>query len=226
MKTRTLLALTPLLFASTLTLSADAHTDSRRVINSHYGPRIIHLSTPREGVLLNSNPRCETVRSFTADSGGTPFDTRSPLPYGAPVDEAHELAIVRTREAVPYMAISPWEPITDRTIDELRRNYPWIRRTGSIRQDLILAQNQYLRERGYVGGVRGFTNQSAQSDQDDRTDHQVFSAGAQEEPASEAEPQLIIRESSPEEAASMVRDRLNEESVIRASPADETRSDD
>lgn len=230
MKLQTLLATASLIAASTTALSANTHAGHPNVVNSpyssFYGPRTIYLSAPREGVLLNCDPHRGSVRTYTADSGGNPFDTRSPLPYGAAPEDAGDLAIVRTREAVPYMAISPWQPITDRTINELRRNYPWIRRTGSIRQDLIMAQNQYLRERGYVSSIRGFTNQSAraEADRDSGSEPRVYAPPAQTEP--DAEPQLIIRESSAEEAARMVRDRLNEESVIRVRSADGSQGED
>lgn len=217
--TRIRLALTALLAG----LVPLAHSDAAAphagpgFIEGPYQPPLILLQTPRRGVLQNAASHYGSVRSYTNDRGGNQYDVLSPLPFGAPLDAANELVIVRPREAVPSIAISPWEPITDRTIDELERNYPWIRRTESIRQDLVIARNQYLRERGYVGTVRSFTNRATQPEPTDTRPMRVFSPGAAEQPQG-GDPHLIIIESGNESQRDrIVQERLKPESVIRSS---------
>ena len=219
MKPQTLLASSVLACALAPALAGPGRYESLRTdVRVPYGPSVIFLQTPREGVLQNNDPRRASVRSVTATIGGNPYDARSPLPYGAPLNEADDVVLVRPREEVPYIAINPWEPITDRTIDELERNYPWIRRTESIRNDLINARNQYLRERGYINSVRGFKNQSPDP-VGVRTDEQRRVYGRAQDPAgqSNADPQLVIVPSDPEQRAQVVEDRLKDESVIRRS---------
>jgi len=176
-------------------------------------PRAILLQTPREGVLQNRLPYQSGVRSFTATEGSNEFDTSSPLPYGAPIQAAGELVIVRPREAVPSIAISPWEPITDRTIEELRRNYPALRRTSSIEQDLRIAQNQYLRERGYIASVRGF--RSSNADQPARSSSRPVRITQPASVSAPGNPQLVITESDAESSRSLATERLKSDSIIR-----------
>lgn len=182
-------------------------------------PRVIVLQTPREGVLQNRSPSRTSVRGYTNDRGANPYDATSGLPYGATRDAAQELIVVRPREAVPYIAISPWEPVTDRTIEELRRNFPWLRRTDSIRNDLVLARNQYLREHGYTSTVRSFKNQSqANADGVRSNDPPMVYSPNPETDAREhttPDPQLIIIESDQDTTEHLVEQRLKPESVIR-----------
>jgi hypothetical protein len=186
-------------------------------LDGPYQPPLILLQTPRRGVLQNAPSQYGSVRSYTNDRGGNTYDVHSPLPFGAPLDAANELVIVRPREAVPAIAISPWEPITDRTIDELERNYPWIRRTESIRQDLVIARNQYLRERGYVGTVRSFTNRAPQTGSMDVRPMRVFSPG-EAPPTQGSDPHMVIIESGNEaQRDRIVEERLKPGSVIRSS---------
>lgn len=217
MKLQTLLASSVLACALSPVLAGPVRYESLRSdVRVPYGPTVILLQTPREGVLQNIDPRTAPVRSVTATTGGNPYDARSPLPYGAPLSEAEDVVLVRPRENIPYIAISPWEEINDRTIDELERNYPWIRRTESIRNDLVNARNQYLRERGYINSVRGFKNQSPEPDTV-RADEQRRVYGRAQDPAgqSNAEPQLVIVPSDPEQREQVVEDRLKDESIIR-----------
>lgn len=176
-------------------------------------PRTILLQTPREGVLQNRTYDFGGVRSFTASDDSNRYDTSSPLPYGAPVEAAGELVIVRPREAVPYIAISPWEPITDRTIDELKRLYPDLRRVDSIEQDLRVARNQYLRERGLVASVRGFRNPNADLQAGASNGPPRVMENAPAPPS--GDPQLVITESEEQSGRRIVSERLNSDSIIR-----------
>lgn len=201
-------------FASTSVASSDS--SQRGFLSDRYQPPLILLQTPRQGVLQNPRPDTSGVHGYTAESGANMFVGNSPLPYGASLEAAQDLVIVRPRENVPYIAISPWEPITDRTIDELKRNYPWLRRTDSIKQDLQIARNQYLRERGYIDSVRTFHNPAARKAESEETSRsaQTF-MNAPEQNAPDAEPQLVIIENDSEQSRRIATERLKQDSVIR-----------
>jgi len=201
--------------ASIVTAGPRSYTTEHSHIDSYplQQPRTILLQTPRDGVLQNRLYDRGGVRSFTASGGANEYVTSSPLPYGAPIEAADELVVVRPREAVPYIAISPWEPITDRTIDELRRFYPELRRTESIEQDLRIAQNQYLRERGYIASVRGFRNDGANQRASAAREAPSVMRNAPE--SAPGDPQLVITQSDAQDGRSVVNERLKSESVIR-----------
>ena len=219
MKLESLLATSTLAGALAPAMAAPGYYEPpRQSLDVPYGQRVIYLQTPREGVLQNFNPRYASVRSVTATPGGNPYDALSPLPYGAPLHEAEALVIVRPQERVPNIAISPWEPITDRTIDELRRNYPWSRRTESSRNDLVAAQNQFLRERGYIASVRGFKNQSpAVRTIAAEEPYRVYGEARPAARRATGTPQLVIAPSSAENREQVVDRRLKRESIIRRS---------
>lgn len=222
---KTLLLATAVLSAASLcaplSLAGAHHTPGTKKAASHhapyaYGGRLIVLSTPRDGVLLNPNPHRGNVRGFTGGSSANAYDPQSHLPYGASSDQIQEMLLVLPRENVPAIAISPWEPITDRTIDQLRRDYPWLRRTESIRQDLIFAQNQYLREHRYIGSVRSFTNRRTPETRPYSSDEfQTFAPpAAQDQPRQRpTQSMLVVRPSGSQPAADALN--LNEDSVIR-----------
>ena len=89
------------------------------------------------------DPDRNSVQSFRKNSSSR--DTRPADPQ--------QLILVRTREPLPPIAISPWERIDERMIDQLRRDRPWIRRTDSILEDLRTAQQTWLRENGFTNRV-------------------------------------------------------------------------
>ena len=210
-----LAAVTPLAPAQSATASHGCGSSYASVKQ----PQVIVLQTPRRGVLQNRSPYTTSVRGYTKDRVATPYDATSGLPHGATREAAHELIVVRPHEAVPSIAINPWEPITDRTIDELEHNFPWLRRTESIRNDLVLARNQYLREQGYTSTVRSFKNQSRTNADHVRSNHSpmVYSAdpGTDASEHTPSNPQLIIIESDQDTTEHLVEQRLKPESVIR-----------
>lgn len=222
MQPKTMTTILAIACATSLSSSANAGNDypQRGFLSDQYQPPLILLQTPRQGVLQNAQPERGGVRGYTADTGANMYVSSSPLPYGASLEAAQDLVIVRPRENVPYIAISPWEPVTDRTIDELKRNYPWLRRTDSIKQDLRIARNQYLRERGYIDSVRTFHNDSARKGDEKSSDSPQSFMNAPDNAERDADPQLVIIETNQQESRRIATDRLKGDSVIRV------RSDD
>ncbi|MCA9312558.1 MAG: hypothetical protein KDA21_15190 [Phycisphaerales bacterium] len=99
----------------------------------------------------------------------TPVGNRSPLAeqvyvmpgaaaYGASPEHIDDLIEVRA-DVVPII-ISPWEEINDVDEHYLRRYRPWIKPTE--REQMIAemrrAQHLWLKEQGYLGGVRTHVN--------------------------------------------------------------------
>jgi hypothetical protein len=204
------------------TLSAESDPYQPGFLSDRYQPPVILLQTPRPGVLQNSRPDRGGVRGYTAEAGSNIFVSNSPLPYGASLEASQDLVIVRPRENVPYIAISPWEPVTDRTIEELHRHYPWLRRTDSIKQDLRIARNQYLRERGYIDSVRTFHNDNARkAEVDESSEASQTYMNAPDNTESDAEPQLVIIETDRQESRRIASNRLKEDSVIRVRNSDD-----
>ena len=201
---------------SSSAVNASGNHNHRGFLSERYQTPLILLQTPRQGVLQNPRPDHTGVRGFTSDSGSNVFVSSSPLPYGAPLEAAQDLVIVRPRENVPYIAMSPWEPVTDRTIEELERHYPWLRRTDSIKQDLRIARNQYLRERGYVDSVRTFHSPSARKAESNASERppQTYMNGP-EAAEVDAEPQLVIIENDRHESRRIASERLKGDSIIR-----------
>lgn len=211
-------AIFSLLLGLSATVLGSAVPGYSQSVHRKGGTNLIYLNTPREGVLQNPRVHSNNVRSYNGKSAANPYNTDSGLPYGASAERYNDLVFVLPREAVPMIAINPWDPITDRTIDRLRRNYPWIRRTDSVRQDLIAAQNQYLRERGYVDSVRSFTSQRPQVEIPSDYLAEDFN---QTKPDTVEQPRqsrtLIIRAANTEDLE--IPQTLNEGSVIRVRPS-------
>jgi len=201
-------------------LSAESDPYQPGFLGDQYQPPLILLQTPRHGVLQNPRPDRGGVRGYTAEAGSNMFVSSSPLPYGASLEAAGDLVIVRPRESIPYIAISPWEPVTDRTIEELERHYPWLRRTDSIKQDLRIARNQYLRERGYIDSVRTFHNDNARkAEVEESSEASQTYMNAPDNTESDAEAQLVIIETNQQESRRIATERLKADSVIRARSA-------
>lgn len=81
-----------------------------------------------------------------------------PSAYGAPVGAIDDVIYVQTREPLPLVTVSPWVNLDEQNIRHLKRERPWLRRTGSVLADLRQAQVQYLTEQGYIQKVRTHVN--------------------------------------------------------------------
>lgn len=81
-----------------------------------------------------------------------------PSAYGAPVDAIDDIIYVQTREPLPLVTVSPWVNLDEQNIRHLKRERPWLRRTGSVLEDLRRAQVQHLTEEGYIQKVRTHVN--------------------------------------------------------------------
>jgi hypothetical protein len=86
--------------------------------------------------------------------------------YGAPFGANEEVIFVRSETGLPEIAISPFDTIDDSTFETIERQIPFIgstRTKTSLVKDEILselreAQNQWLREQGYIQKVRTHVN--------------------------------------------------------------------
>jgi hypothetical protein len=65
-------------------------------------------------------------------------------------------------EPWPDIAITPNQEINEATIDAITRRHPWLKRSPERTRDMIeelrAAQRRYLRQQGYVAGVRTHVN--------------------------------------------------------------------
>lgn len=104
-----------------------------------------------------------------------PVGTRSPLAelprgtpgadaFGAPEEENDTVIFVRSSLQLPLIAISPFTKLDARTTDEIERLKPTTGRmqtrfrSSQILRELKEAQNQWLREQGYILRVRTHAN--------------------------------------------------------------------
>ncbi|MEO1130758.1 MAG: hypothetical protein AAFX05_13785 [Planctomycetota bacterium] len=86
--------------------------------------------------------------------------------FGAPPAANDDIIYVRSDTGLPVLAISPWVNIDQRTTDLIESEFPRIPNTGiltfqrseQIRRELREAQNQWLREQGYIQKVRTHVN--------------------------------------------------------------------
>lgn len=149
-------------------------------------------------------PANRVTQGIRRDSGllwysTSPIGTRTPINsdtlvfpgpayYGAPADASTDLVLIRTREPMPLVAISPYTRFGQVDVDLLKRQMPWIRRTPTIERDIQRAQHLWLRENGLILGVRTHVNPATLA----------RGAGAPAEespskPASSVEPRGVIR---------------------------------
>ncbi len=63
--------------------------------------RVSSFSKPHAKASSRTTIRVGLQCSVTATIGGNFYDARSPLPYGAPLNEADDVVLVRPRERVP-----------------------------------------------------------------------------------------------------------------------------
>lgn len=81
-----------------------------------------------------------------------------PAGYGASPEATDQMIVVRTREPLPLVAISPFMKFDQSDIELIKRQQPWIRRQDTIRRDIQRAQNVWLQENGYILAVRTHVN--------------------------------------------------------------------
>lgn len=183
-----------------------------------------------DGVVLNPQPagrrgpirfRGSGIGSVQAGGAGLQFNTDSPTRFGASRDDLDTIIFVRTRDALPPIAISPWQDVTDENIDALVRANPFL--VSSNRADLLedlregrrqwLRENGYLSPRTYTGTRRGVAAQRREAEMRDVRD--IVQARHGETPEPEADRPARER-----------RTELGEDSYIRMSntgPAADTR---
>lgn len=130
---------------------------------------VVIVPPPRDGspLLTRVTDGRPTVRTFTRNTGVRSFEVRAsgvpaqgPQQYGIANDQGTLIA-VRTREPLPVLLIDPFLTIDERTTDEIRRSFPYARRTDEITDDLRTARRQYLRDAGLIVRVRSFGHASA-----------------------------------------------------------------
>lgn len=134
---------------------------------------------PRTGTRIYNPIPVERTRPvrFTGGSlgsedqtAGRRFNTDSLTELGASDDVLDQLIYVRTRDALPPIAISPWQEVTDANVDELIRQQPFLRSSNrdELLEDLQAGRRQWLRENGYAGGTRSFVNNRRRANMSDR----------------------------------------------------------
>lgn len=153
-----------------------------------------------------------------------PIGTRTPLAeiarrnpgaanFGAPVEALEEVIFVQPDvPRSPVIAISPWEDVTARITDQLEDQVPYLGRertdlrAPSILHELILAQNQWLEQQGYILNVRTHKNPNV-----------IFSRGERAENAEEIQPRAVIRVHPPEPGADKARKQADASEPTRSS---------
>jgi hypothetical protein len=177
-------------------------------------------------------PPGRTARTVTRDSGllwysTSPIGTRTPINsdtlafpgpsfFGAPADASTDLIMVRTREPLPLVAISPFTQFEQVDLNLLKREMPWIRRTPTIQRDIQRAQHIWLRENGMILGVRTHvhpsTFASAQAPVED----------AASSPAADIQPRGVIKVHpvDPEKAPLKQAEAISTPPVVRVSMPD------
>lgn len=131
------------------------------------------------GNLLNTQPYPPYARpkTVTYTNGGrlwapaTAADKiySSLYPGGGPATVGADLGLADARffvrpnsEPFPDVILSPWQQIDQTTFDDLTRRRPWLRRSPSRTDGLIMelraAQNEWLRQTGYINHVRTHVN--------------------------------------------------------------------
>lgn len=164
------------------------------------------LRQPDRDLLLVTRPpypAARTSQTVRRDSGRLwhstwPIGTRTPITndplafpgpsfFGAPSDASEDLILVRTREPLPVMAISPFTRFGQVDIDLLKREMPWIRRTPSIQRDIERAQHLWLRENGMILGVRTHVNPAT------LVSAEATDTEATASPASDIQPRGVIK---------------------------------
>lgn len=171
-------------------------------------------------------PAGRTARTVTRDSGllwysTSPIGTRTPINsdtltfpgptyFGAPTDASTDLIMVRTREPLPLVALSPYTRFQDIDLALLKREMPWIRRTPTIQRDIQRAQHLWLRENGMILGVRTHVHPATIA-----AAHVAAEADAESTPAADIQPRGVIKvhPQDPENAP------LKQASAISAPPA-------
>ncbi|GAB4514788.1 MAG: hypothetical protein Tsb0013_19210 [Phycisphaerales bacterium] len=147
---------------------------------------VVLVTPPRDGspLLTRTDIVAPNVRTFTRDRGARSFRVpltgvpeEGPLRYGVTPAETRDLIAVRTREPLPTLLVSPFEDINERTRDELRRQFPYVRRVDTVTDDLRRAQRQYLREQGLILNVRTFRGTPASGVTSNRPTPRVLEPG-------------------------------------------------
>lgn len=140
--------------------------------------------------------------------------------FGAPIGASDDLIEVRA-DVVPVL-ISPWETIGDVDEHYLRRYRPWVKLTE--REEMIhnmrRAQHLWLKEQGYIGGVRTHVNASAR--------RSAPAAGIQDVKSNNGpiRPRGVIRKHPKEESAYPMNVSLpNDDTIIRVSLPDHAQRD-
>jgi len=193
----------------------------------HYLPG----ADPDNGNLLTPNPWPYTrTDSIDRPERGrlwvprVPIGTRTPLAeiarrfpgaanFGAPVDALEEVIFVQPDvPRSPVIAISPWEDVTSRVTDQLEDQVPYLGRertdlrAPSILHELILAQNQWLDQQGYILNVRTHKNP-----------HVVFNHTDRAEKAEEIQPRAVIRVHPQDPGAEKARKQADAGEATRSS---------
>lgn len=136
------------------------------------------------GLLWHSTSPIGTRTPINSDTMAFP----GPAYYGAPADASTDLIMIRTREPLPLVALSPYTRFQDLDLALLKREMPWIRRTPTIQQDIQRAQHIWLRENGLILGVRTHVNPRALASAQAPGDEDAASA-----PASDIQPRGVIK---------------------------------
>lgn len=132
---------------------------------------VVIVTPPRDNnpLLTRVAPDRPVVRTFTRNSGVPEFEVpatgvpqEGPLQYGIAVEAADDLIAVRTREPLPTIVTSPYQVINERTREEIRRQFPYVRRSETVTEDIRRAQNRYLKDIGAVLTVRSFSGDRPQ----------------------------------------------------------------
>lgn len=165
------------------------------------------IAEPSRDSLLVSRPpfpATRTAPTVTRHSGVLwysqwPIGTRTPIGsdtlafpgpafFGAPADASTDLIVVRTREPLPLIAISPYTQFGRVDIGLLKREMPWIRRTPTIERDIVRAQQLWLKENGLILGVRTHVNPASLHSGRVSADSNAATA-----PASDIQPRGVIK---------------------------------
>lgn len=138
----------------------------------------IPAGDPRPGLLITPAP-FPTNRTDSPDrpeigrvwEARAPIGNRTPIretvwghpgpaSFGAPADAVHEVIWVQPAEIDAVVAVSPWQRIDDHTLRQILRQEKNLGRTrfnpssARLLNELRQAQDQWLREQGYIRTVR------------------------------------------------------------------------
>lgn len=185
---------------------------------------------PTELMLVNPHPRdpARTALTVTRHSGlvwhsSTPIGTRTPMDprslsfpgpafYGAPPQMADDLVLVRTREPLPIIAVSPYTRFNEVDVSLLKRRMPWIRRTPTIERDVVRAQQLWLEQAGLIQAVRTHINPRHFT-----TPHPGAEGEVATPPVSEIRPRGVIRVHPVDEGPKRQADASSAPETIRVS---------